>query len=73
MSILGTDARVYVAAGLFAVSVFLVGVFVLVTRTAIELTTRTVLTLGSGFGLFIAVYFVAWGVYRGIERKERAE
>lgn len=68
-----TDTGIYVISGAFAIAVFVVAVALVVTLTAVDVSTRTVLTLTVGFLGFMAVYFVAWAVYRGIERSERGE
>ncbi|TKR25274.1 hypothetical protein [Natronomonas salsuginis] len=66
-----TDTGVYVVSGLFALAVFVAAIAFVVSRTAIELTTGTVLTLSAGFVGFIAVYFIAMVVYREIDDREQ--
>lgn len=66
-----TDTGIYVVSGLFAVVVFIAAITFVVSRTAIELTTGTILTLSAGFFGFITVYFIAMAIYRGIENREQ--
>ncbi|MDR9430895.1 MAG: hypothetical protein RI568_09415 [Natronomonas sp.] len=66
-----TDTGVYVVSGLFALAVFVAAIAFVVSRTAIELTMGTVLTLSAGFVGFIAVYFIAMVVYREIDDREQ--
>jgi high-affinity Fe2+/Pb2+ permease len=66
-----TDTGVYVVSGLFALAVFVAAIAFVVSRTAIELTTGTMLTLSAGFVGFIAVYFIAMVVYREIDDREQ--
>lgn len=71
MGFLETDTDVYIASGAFAIGVFVVAVALAVGLTAIGFDVATVVMLTVGFLLFMAVYFIAMAVYRGIERKER--
>ena len=64
---LDTDTGVYVVSGLFAVLVFVVAVAVLVLFTPAEPSTGELLTFAVGFLLFVAVYFAAMAIYRGID------
>lgn len=66
-----TDTGVYVVSGLFALAVFVAAIAFVVSRTAIELTTGSILTLSAGFVGFIAVYFIAMVVYREIDDREQ--
>lgn len=68
-----SDTGIYVGSGLFVLAVFAVAITVAVGRTVLDLTTGTIVTLSAGILLFVTVYFVAMAVYRGIERRERAE
>ncbi|MFO7925566.1 MAG: hypothetical protein ACQET5_00805 [Halobacteriota archaeon] len=67
-----TDTGVYVVSGLFALAVFVAAIAFVVSRTAIEPTAGTILTLTAGFVGFIAVYFIAMVVYREIDDREQA-
>lgn len=66
---LGTDTGIYVASGLFAVVMFVFALFLLVVLTPVTLGTRELATFTVGFLLFIAVYFTAMAVYRGIDSR----
>jgi high-affinity Fe2+/Pb2+ permease len=66
-----TDTGVYIVSGLFALAVFVAAIAFVVSRTAVELTTGTMLTLSAGFVGFIAVYFIAMVVYREIDDREQ--
>lgn len=68
-----SDTGIYVASGVFVLVVFAAAVAIAAGRTVLDLTTGTIVTLTAGILLFVGVYFVAMAVYRGIERKERAE
>lgn len=66
---LRTDAGIYVASGLFAVLMFVFALAALALLTPVSLGTRELVTFTVGFLLFIAVYFTAMAVYRGIDSR----
>ena len=68
-----SDTGIYVATGVFTIAVFVVAIAAVITWTSIELATGTIVMLTVGFLGFMAVYFVAMAVYRGIESRERAD
>ncbi len=68
---LRSDASVYVVSGAFAIAVFVVAMALLLSLTTVELGDGTVATFTVGFLLFMAVYFVAMAIYRGIDARER--
>ena len=68
---LRSDVGVYLLSGVFAIAVFVVAMALLVSLTAVELGDGTVATFTVGFVLFMAVYFVAMAIYRGIDARER--
>ena len=72
MSRLDTDTGVYLVSGLFTIAVFVLAI-VAVVWWDLEITTGTIIMLSVGFFGFMAVYFIAMAVYRGIEREERAD
>jgi hypothetical protein len=67
---LESDLGVYVLAGAFAVLVFAVAMTLLVVLAPVDLGRGTLATFTVGFGLFMAVYFTAMAVYRGIDDRE---
>ena len=72
MSLLDTDTSLYVVSGIFTIAVFVLAI-VAVVWWGLEITTGTMLMLSVGLFGFMAVYFIAMAVYRGIEREERAD
>ena len=67
------DTGLYYFAGAFTILVFAVAIAAVIGRNVVGLTTGTLLTLTAGFLIFMGVYFVSMAIYRGIERRERAE
>lgn len=55
-----SEVAVYVGAGLFAIAVFAVAVWLVGRSSAVALGGRQLAGLGIGFTLFMCSYFVAW-------------
>jgi cytosine/uracil/thiamine/allantoin permease len=72
MALLESDTGIYVLSGVFTIAVFALAIAAVISRTGADFTA-TMLTLTVGFTGFVGVYFVALVVYRGVERRERAE